>query len=76
MNSIFSFVYGQPRIGLPVGDKALHKGNKAADSRDTLNARMIAWILALCKKYLTKRTIRYRLMLHSLIVTCRSWRLH
>src|ERR1700677_3468232 len=68
----FSFMVNRESV-YPLVTRRCTKVIRLADSRDTLNARMIAWILVLCKKYLTKRTIRYRLMLHFLIKACRSW---
>jgi hypothetical protein len=69
METIFTLCSSSPSIGLPVGDAELHKSSEAGRFPDTLIARIIAWSLILRKKYLTEHTIRYRMMLPTMLKT-------
>ena len=56
MESIFTRCGSSPIY--PVVTPALHEGPNAGRFTDTLNVRIIAWSLILCKKYLTNHIVR------------------
>jgi hypothetical protein len=69
---IFTLYLRHPLFGLPIGYVCTTPRFLSGRSADTLDVRIIAWSVILCKKYLTSCNIRYRLVLPSLLANLLS----